>query len=121
MHFLRSCCYWISSTVVVDEVEQTPDLEKRIQAGTLLSLAHETAAVETMEILRGQQLESLGFKKQDALHLACAESVKVDIFLTTDDRLLRRAKRYQSQLFVRVENPVVWLEEVIENGHFKDD
>ena len=121
IHFLRSCCYWISSTVVVDEVEQTPDLGKRIQAGTLLSLAHETAAVESMEILRGQQLESLGFKKQDALHLACAESVKVDIFLTTDDRLLRRAKRYQSRLFVRVENPVVWLEEVIESGHFKDD
>jgi predicted nucleic acid-binding protein len=36
----------------------------------------------------------LGFKLYDALHLAFAQSASVDIFLTTDDRLLRKARQY---------------------------
>lgn len=121
IHILRSQWYWISSTVLVDEVEQNPDLEKRIQAKTWVSLAHQSISVGVSEISRGKQLEELGFKEYDALHIACAESGKVDIFLTTDDRLLRKAKRYQSRLYIQVDNPVTWLEEVTGNGHFKDD
>ena len=68
--------------------------------------------LETKEIARGEQLEILGFKKLDALHLACAESGTVDIFLTTDDRLFRRARRHGSQLQVQVENPYEWFHEV---------
>ena len=49
----------------------------------------------------------------DALHLACAEQATVDIFLTTDDRVLRIATRYTAQLKVRVANPLDWLLEVI--------
>jgi hypothetical protein len=48
----------------------------------------------------------------DALHLACAESGRADVFLTTDDRLLRKSAGYAKQLYVRVENPLVWLREV---------
>lgn len=33
-----------------------------------------------------------------ALHLASAEAAEVDAFLTCDDRLLKRAKRYSKQL-----------------------
>ncbi len=121
IHFLRSRCYWISSKVVVDEIEQIPDLGKRIHVKTWLNLAHQISSVGTTEILRGQQLETLGFKEQDALHLACAESGKADIFLTTDDKLLRRAQRYQARLYIRVENPVAWLEEVTGSGYLRDD
>ena len=59
-------------------------------------------------------------KERDALHLACAESDEVNVFLTTDDRLLRRAKRYQNRLRIHVENPYTWLQE-IENEHLSDD
>jgi len=57
-------------------------------------------------------LEAWGFSAFDALHLACAESGEVDVFLTTDDRLLRKAGTYAKQLRVRVENPLTWLREV---------
>ena len=73
-------------------------------------MTHQTVAVGSPEILRGKQLETLGFKELDALHIACAESGDADIFLTTDDRLLGRAKRNSSQLRVHVENPYVWLQ-----------
>ncbi len=111
-YFLNGDWYWISSTVVADEVEQTPDVGKRSQVETLLDLAHQTISVEKREISRGLQLESLGFKEQDALHIACAESGESDIFLTTDDRLLSRAQRYGTQLQIQVENPNAWLQEV---------
>jgi len=64
-------------------------------------------------IRRGQQLEQLGFRAFDALHLACAEKARADVFLTTDDRLLRRASRAPEQLRVRVDNPLAWLNEVL--------
>jgi predicted nucleic acid-binding protein len=63
-------------------------------------------------LVRALQLEALGFGAVDALHLACAESTKADVLLTTDDGLLRLAARFAGQLRVRVANPVTWLSEV---------
>lgn len=103
---------WISSDVLINEVDQTPDLEKRFQMKILLTHVHKTIYTQTSEKSRGKQLELLGFKRRDALHLACAESDKVDIFLTTDDRLLRRAQRYNTHLHIRVKNPYAWSQEV---------
>ncbi len=77
-------------------------------------------SIGAIENARGQELETLGFKWFDALHLACAESSEVDVFLTTDNRLLRRANRIRVLLQVRVENPYIWLEEV-KNERIKDD
>ena len=41
------------------------------------------------ESIRAKQLEEVGFKSFDAMHIACAESEKADVFLTTDDKLLK--------------------------------
>ncbi len=109
--------HWISSDALVDEVGQISDLDQRLQIEDLITDAHQTVSVEASEILRCKQLETLGFKKLDALHLACAESGSVDVFLTTDDRLLKMAKRYNVQLRVRVENPYIWFQEIIRNEY----
>ena len=113
--------HWISSDVLVDEVEQIPDLDQRLQIRDLMADAHQTVSVEASERSRGKHLETLGFKELDALHIACAESGSVDVFLTTDDGLLRRAERYNSQLYVRVENPYTWFQELAENERIRND
>lgn len=41
--------------------------------------------------------------------IACAESGAADVFLTTDDKLLRRAIRLAEQLRIPVANPLNWL------------
>ena len=46
--------------------------------------------------------------------LACAESGGAEIFLTTDDQLLRLAERVEEQLKIRVRNPLTWLKEIME-------
>lgn len=63
---------------------------------------------------RSQQLEGLGFGLFDSFHLACAEAAGADIFLSTDDRLLKNPRRYESQLKVTISNPVIWLIQVLE-------
>ena len=109
--------HWVSSDVLVDEVEQISDLDQRLDIKKSITDAHQTVSVGASEILRRKQLETLGFKELDALHLACAESGSVDVFLTTDDGLLKVAKRHNVQLRVRVENPYIWFQEMIRNEH----
>lgn len=105
---------WIGSEVVDSEIEQTPDPERKSRVKLLTTHVHRSILVEQTEVARAQQLEALGFHSFDALHLACAESAGADVFLTTDDRLLRLAARFLGQLGVRVENPLAWLKEMVE-------
>ena len=53
----------------------------------------------------------MGFTTYDAMHIACAESIQVDIFLSTDKKLTNRALRNKSKLFVAIENPLTWIQE----------
>lgn len=55
---------------------------------------------------RGVHLNSLGFKRLDALHLAAAESLEADVLFTTDDQLLRLAVLHSNQLSIPVINPL---------------
>ena len=104
---------WIASTILSDEVRAIRDLTRRDETMGVLQDAHQTVSVGAEEDARGKQLEAFGFKPYDALHIACAESGKADVFLTTDDQMLNTAKRHSSLLRVQVENPHTWIQEVI--------
>lgn len=82
----------------------------------MLNYVHQTVSMSNIEKSRGKNLEALGFKAADALHIACAESGEADVLLTTDDRMLRRAESCFGSLRVRVENPHTWLQEVNLSG-----
>ena len=120
-HIRAGYWHWISSNTLVEEVERVPDPGQRFEIMDWLTMTHQTVTVRSPEILRGKQLETLGFTEVDALHIACAESGNVDIFLTTDDGILRRAKRNNSNLYVQVENPYVWLQGREANEYIGND
>lgn len=62
------------------------DWEKKENVKFLASYAENVIIILDQGIIdRAQQLESIGFKSFDALHVASAEEGKVDLFLTTDD------------------------------------
>ena len=104
---------WVGSDVLEDEVEQMPDTQKLSRASLFLDFIAEEVSVGDKEIKRAKNLKKKGFQLFDALHIACAESAKVDILLSTDDRLLKLAKRLSNDLEVRVENPLIWVTENI--------
>ncbi len=111
-YFSLGQLHWISSEVLAIEAANNPNLKKREAITDRLNFTNETILVGTVERTRAAYLQSLGFKLFDALHIACAESGGADVLLTTDDRMLRLAKRHHAQLRVRVENPHTWLQEV---------
>ncbi|MBA2645801.1 MAG: PIN domain-containing protein [Pyrinomonadaceae bacterium] len=104
---------WLTSEVVDYEVAQNPDAERAFKARLLAAHAETKVIVGANETARANELEQLGFTGFDALHLACAESGNADVFLTTDDKLLKRAARVATKLGVRVANPLQWAQETI--------
>jgi hypothetical protein len=104
---------WVTSDALELESSQNPDTDRRGEVDLLLRTATTSVAVGLQERQRGRELQVLGFKAFDALHIACAERASVDALLTTDDRLWRRAQRETGKLAVRVENPAKWYPEAI--------
>jgi len=104
---------WIGSEVLKDEIEQTPDAQRLSRVKLLSGFIQESVQIGEKEINRAMKLQKEGFQVFDSLHIACAESAQVDVFLSTDDRLLKLAKRLSKRLNVRIENPLVWVEEII--------
>ncbi len=94
--------------------------ERRRKVGLFVSLAEWKVSVTEQVELRATELEELGFKAYDALHIACAEDGDAEVLLTTDDRFLRKAVRHGNILKVRIENPVLWLMEVTTDGASED-
>lgn len=111
---------WVGSVVLEAEISRNPDSERRADAETLVAFAKPVIKLDDGIVARARKLQSAGFSEFDALHIACAESAQADAFLTTDDRLLRRANRLPDQLAVRVLNPVSFLEEVT-NANRRND
>ncbi len=111
----------VSSEAVDFEVARIPDPERKHKVSLLASSATSKVTITDRITRRASQLEALGFKATDALHIACAEASKSHVLLTTDDQLLRRARMYRNILKVRTENPVHWLIEVIHNEAEKPD
>ncbi|NEO86709.1 MAG: type II toxin-antitoxin system VapC family toxin [Spirulina sp. SIO3F2] len=97
----------VSSFALTAEIRRTPSRDRQEQVLAALEMAAFTIESTPAIIDRAQALVRQGIKNFDALHLACAEHGQISVFLTTDDRLLRRAKTLM--LNVLVENPVTWL------------
>jgi predicted nucleic acid-binding protein len=103
---------WISSSVLNLEISHNPDPERRRSAEALLAFSSEIFIPNSATADLARRIEELGIAPFDALHLAAAEQSEVNVFLTTDDNLLRRARRGRGLLRIRVQKPVSWIREV---------
>lgn len=100
---------WTSSEVVTFEIQQTPNPERRAEVLLLATHADTEVSLTAVMTRRAETFEQMGFKAYDALHLACAEAEQVDVFLTTDDKVIKIAQRLHVDVKVPVENPLEWL------------
>lgn len=104
-------CQLLHGEVVDLEIANASDVERRERLQTLIPRHHHYIRCNEAISTRASELERRGFAGIDALHLACAESAGANIFLTTDDQLLRRAARLSGFLQVRVANPLAWMQD----------
>lgn len=99
----------VSSEVIEAELRKMANLDKLKEIRELLKLVDYQIILNEEIDQRSQELEKLGFNLYDSFHIACAEFAQIDILLTTDDRLLKKAIKYCNLLQVKLENPVTWL------------
>ena len=102
----------VSSEMAVIEIDAITDADRQKRVRMLLPEARTIMKLNKAIFDRAAELEGLGFKPADAVHVAAGERVRADVLLSCDDRLCRRAKRRQRDLQVKVVNPVDWLKEV---------
>jgi len=102
---------YFSSDVLLDEILETSDIDRREKVMLLYRAAAEHIGFTEAIFSRAKELEQFNIKSFDALHVACAEAAEADVLLTTDRKLINAAKRARTHVSIR--NPLVWLAEVL--------
>ena len=114
---LYKCFYnsWklIGSDIVEYEIMKSPDKNKKNKTLDLYKIIDESIKINDIIIERAIELHKNGLKPMDSLHFASAEYRNVDVLLTVDNDFIKKSKRITSSL--KVENPINWFMEVIEN------
>lgn len=82
-----------NSAALVAENRRNPNRRRRERVDVLLSVIGQPTAATGATLDRAEELERLGFRSMDALHLAFAEAVQADYFVTVDDDLLARSQQ----------------------------
>lgn len=91
----------VSSEVLEYENSRNPYAERHIFVASVLRNARMIQTLNDTLVKRGHDIEKFGVQGIDALHLACAEKLKVDYFVTCDDKII---KRYAGK--IKAINPV---------------
>ena len=104
----------IASGVIDFEISKLSDMDRQEQVRMLYAAASERIKLSGEAEQRAVFFQKHGLKLFDSLHLALAEESGADVFLTTDDRLLRTTQKIDLKIIVA--NPVSWLMEVMNDG-----
>ena len=95
----------VTSSVIAFENSKNPFPQRRKWVVSCLKLSKQNLVLNTAIRKRGRELEKQGIRPIDALHLACAESGKIDYFLTCDDKVVKNYKGREMVVF----NPVEFI------------
>ncbi|OGW13225.1 MAG: DNA-binding protein [Nitrospinae bacterium RIFCSPLOWO2_12_39_16] len=91
---------FVSSDVLLFENVSNPYEERRVFINLCIQKAKHIQPINEGILTRAQEIEALNIRGLDALHIACAEKLKADYFLTCDDKI---SKRYNGS--IKVQNP----------------
>ena len=103
----------IDSAIINHEISKTPDEERKARLRLLVKNASIFVEIGQEIRLRAKQIQEMGIKAHDALHVACAEQGQADVLLSTDGNLVKIARRNVDEIRVEIENPLVWLQKMV--------
>ncbi len=104
----------LSSEVMDIEIENTQDKWKKNKVYNLYKLAVEKIMLNDTIVKRAFEIQKSGAKPFDSLHIASAEYLKADIFLTTDKKLLLALGKLELNTIIA--NPVKWFMEGVDEN-----
>jgi predicted nucleic acid-binding protein len=103
----------IGSDILDLELSKNPNPEKKQKVQNLTKSIKEKQTLTSKIMERSKELEHLGFKPYDSLHIASAEIKKVDVFLTTDKEIIKKYIDHKQSINLNIINPIDCLEELI--------
>jgi len=103
----------IGSDIIDFEISQIPDPDRMKKVLQLVNLKAEKVTLTDNVVNRSKKIQEYTIKLLDALHLACAEEGKAEVFLTTDQNLIKKSTINLEKIKVKVKNPLNWIMEVI--------
>lgn len=106
---------FVSSDVVFYENSCNPYEERQAFVNLCLQKATYIQPVNETILARAQEIEKEQIKGLDALHLACAEEIKVDYFLTCDDKILKKYKG-----IAILQNPADFIVNILKKEEIND-
>lgn len=99
--------------MLMKEMEDINDGYKRSVLQMMYSLCSEEVKVNSAILDRAEEIRHCSnIKYKDSIHLACAETAKADVLLTTDKKFINNGNRIKT--YTRIMNPNQWLLEVLE-------
>src|SRR5262249_10905472 len=101
----------VSSEALFLENGRDPDSKGRAFVESILEQSPAFVTLDDDITQRAKILETRGFKALDALHVASAESAKVDYLCSCDDQLLKKS-RTQTDLAIKVVSPLELAKEL---------
>ena len=103
----------LDSDIILYEVEKISDVKRKNSIRKILSKAKYYIDLNENILKRAYEIQKIGVKSYDALHIASSECGKATIFLTTDDKLLKMVQNNLDKIHIRVQNPLNWILEVL--------
>ena len=104
----------ISSGILDYELSRITNADKAAQIYDIYANATIRATLTENAEKRAAYFRENGIKLYDSLHLALAEQAEADVFLSTDDNLIKLANKLE--VSTKVFNPLKWLMEGSQNG-----
>jgi hypothetical protein len=108
----------IGSNIIKLEISKNPDPVKKKKVQLLQEGITEKVDYNTVIRERAKGFRLHNVKLFDSLHMAAAEYAEVDVFLTTDNQLIRAAAR--TDIRIRVVNPLTYYLEVLNNDQLSN-
>ena len=107
---IRFGLYELVWSYILDyENSKNPFRERREQIGKWKKYANVDIEAQDSVIQLSKSLNQLGLKNFDALHIACAITVKADYFLTTDKGILKKSQMVSD---IQIKDPIDFIREV---------
>lgn len=103
----------LGSDIIDFEINQIPNLARKDKVQNLCNPLNPYIQLTPKIINRAKDIETLNITAIDALHISAAESNVADVFLTTDDQLVRKYQKHSKLFLIPIKNPLNWITEVL--------
>lgn len=100
----------IWSYILDYENSRNPFKERKNLIGSWRKYALEDIQEAPLIIETAKALNQKNFSKIDSLHIACAISAKCEYFLTTDDKMLKKASLVDR---INIDDPIGFIKEML--------